>query len=86
MLLLLLLLCSAVRFFRGLFLQTTVEEEQAESAQTTQALAEEMKAITHESMQDDPKVDVESSYAVVHVPTSLQICMVDCHTNRGPFS
>ncbi|CBJ48293.1 expressed unknown protein [Ectocarpus siliculosus] len=35
---------------------TAVEEEQAESAQTTQALAEEMKAITHESMQDDPKV------------------------------
>ncbi|CAN0228043.1 unnamed protein product [Ectocarpus sp. 12 AP-2014] len=35
---------------------TTVEEEQAESAQTTQALVEEMKAITHESMQDDPKV------------------------------
>ncbi|CAM9413991.1 unnamed protein product, partial [Ectocarpus sp. 8 AP-2014] len=35
---------------------TAVEEEQAESAQTTQALAEEIKAITHESMQDDPKV------------------------------
>ncbi|CAM9431250.1 unnamed protein product [Ectocarpus sp. 13 AM-2016] len=35
---------------------TTVEEEQAESTQTTQALVEEMKAITHESMQDDPKV------------------------------
>ncbi|CAM9451832.1 unnamed protein product, partial [Ectocarpus fasciculatus] len=34
----------------------TVEEEQTESAQTTQALAEEMKEVTHESMQEDAKV------------------------------
>lgn len=42
-----------------------MEEEQAESAQMTQALAEEMKGITHESLQDDPKVGVENDDVVV---------------------